>query len=66
VLEDQDSRELGRRGPFAWVDDEVTDADRQWVSEHHPGPALIRTVDASVGLTDQDFAALDVWFRELV
>jgi hypothetical protein len=51
--------------PFAWVDDEVTDADRQWVSEHHAGPALLRTVDASLGLTDQDFAALDAWLREL-
>jgi hypothetical protein len=51
--------------PFAWVDDEVTDADRDWVSEHHPGPALLRTIDASCGLADQDFAALDAWLREL-
>lgn len=50
---------------FAWVDDEITEADRQWVSEHHPGPALLCTVDASVGLTDQDFAALDAWLRKL-
>jgi hypothetical protein len=51
--------------PFAWVDDEVTDADRQWVSEHHPGPALLRTVDAAVGPTDPDFAAVDGWLRKL-
>lgn len=51
--------------PFAWVDDEVTDADRDWVSAHHPGPALLRTIDASRGLTDQDFAALEAWLREL-
>jgi hypothetical protein len=51
--------------PFAWVDDEITDADRDWVSAHHSGPALLRTIDASRGLTDQDFAALDAWLREL-
>jgi hypothetical protein len=50
--------------PFAWVDDEITDADRDWVSEHHPGPALLHWVEASRGLTDQDFAALDAWLRE--
>lgn len=26
--------------PFAWVDNEITDADRDWVSAHHPGLAL--------------------------
>ncbi|PZG28441.1 hypothetical protein C1I98_32805, partial [Spongiactinospora gelatinilytica] len=26
--------------PFAWVDDEVGDADREWVSAYHPGGAL--------------------------
>jgi hypothetical protein len=40
------------RRPFAWVDDEITDADRDWVSEKHLGPALLRSVDASRGLTD--------------
>jgi hypothetical protein len=43
----------------SWVDDEITDADRQSVSEHHPGPALLRRVDAARGLTDQDFTALE-------
>jgi len=47
--------------PFAWVDDEITDADRDWVSAHHPGPALLRSIDPSRGLTDQDFAALEAW-----
>jgi hypothetical protein len=51
--------------PFAWVDDEITDADRDWVSENHLGPALLRSVDASRGLTDQDFAVLDVWLGKL-
>jgi len=51
--------------PFAWMDDEITDADREWVFAHHPGPALLCSVDASLGLTDQDFAALDAWLRKL-
>jgi hypothetical protein len=51
--------------PFVWVDDEITAADRQWVSEHHSGPALLRTVDAALGLTDHDFTAHDAWLREL-
>jgi hypothetical protein len=50
---------------FAWVDDEITEADRDWVAAHHPAPALLRSIDASRGLTDQDFAALSAWFREL-
>jgi hypothetical protein len=51
--------------PFAWVDDEITDADRDWVSTHHPGPALLHYVEPSRGLADQDFADLDVWLREI-
>ena len=51
--------------PFAWVDDEITDADRDWVSEHHRYQALLRTVDASTGLTDQDFIALGTWLSGL-
>jgi hypothetical protein len=51
--------------PFAWIDDEITEADRDWVSDHHPGPALLYSIDASRGLTDRDFAALEEWLREL-
>jgi hypothetical protein len=51
--------------PFAWVDDEITGADRDWVTGNHPGPALLRSVDASRGLTDQDFTALDAWLSGL-
>jgi hypothetical protein len=51
--------------PFAWVDDEVTDADRDWIAAHHRGHALLRSVDASIGLTDQDLTVLDAWFRGL-
>jgi hypothetical protein len=51
--------------PFAWIDDEITDADRHWVSAHHPGPALLLSVDASRGLTEQDLAVLGAWLQSL-
>ncbi|MFD5726918.1 MULTISPECIES: hypothetical protein [unclassified Streptomyces] len=44
--------------PFAWVDDEQSDADHAHVSAHHPGPALLRHVNPRIGLRDDDFAAL--------
>jgi len=47
--------------PFAWIDDETTDTDRAWVASHHPGPALLHTVDASTGLTGQDLTAIATW-----
>ncbi|MCP2321236.1 hypothetical protein APR12_006626 [Nocardia amikacinitolerans] len=49
--------------PFAWIDDEITDADRSWVSTHHPGRALLHHVEPFRGLGDGDFAALDQWLR---
>jgi hypothetical protein len=51
--------------PFAWVDDEITDADRDWVSAHHDGPALLHHVRPYRGLTGEDFTALDHWLRTL-
>ncbi|MGP3989846.1 HAD domain-containing protein [Streptomyces sp. 3N207] len=49
---------------FAWIDDELTGADRAWVAAHHQGPALLHRVDPRHGLTDADFAALDSWLRQ--
>jgi hypothetical protein len=49
--------------PFAWVDDEITDTDRAWVSARHPGPALLHRVDPRQGLTDADYTALNKWLR---
>ena len=46
---------------FVWVDDEITDIDRAWVSAHHRGHALLHRVDPRRGLTDADFDALDEW-----
>jgi hypothetical protein len=51
--------------PFAWVDDEITDADRDWTSTHHNGRALLHHVESYRGLGDEDFAILDHWLRAL-
>ncbi|MBY8849545.1 hypothetical protein K7G98_14090 [Saccharothrix sp. MB29] len=57
------ARAAGRA--FAWVDDEITDADRAWVATHHTGPALLHRVDPRRGLADADFAALGAWLRSV-
>lgn len=49
--------------PFAWVDDEITDADRDWVAGHHPAPALLHRVDARQGLTADDYVLLGIWMK---
>ncbi|MBC2873645.1 hypothetical protein H7K43_00945 [Streptomyces sp. TYQ1024] len=49
--------------PFAWVDDEIGPADRDWVRAHHPAAALLHRVDPVRGLTDGDFTTLDAWLR---
>lgn len=49
----------GRR--FVWLDDEITEADRQWVRAHHSGIALLHRVDPLQGLTDTDFALIGRW-----
>ncbi|MCX4967551.1 hypothetical protein OHA98_22875 [Streptomyces sp. NBC_00654] len=53
------ARTTGRA--FAWIDDEITEADRAWVREHHDGPALLRRIDPRRGLADDDFVALTDW-----
>jgi hypothetical protein len=53
------ARAAGR--PFVWVDDEIGDADRDWVTAHHPGRALLHRVDHRYGITDADLAAMAEW-----
>jgi hypothetical protein len=48
---------------FVWLDDEVTDADRRWVAEHHPGRALLHRVDPRHGLRDADFVIVEEWLQ---
>lgn len=50
-----------RGRPFAWIDDEITDADRAWVKARHPAPALLRRIDPRIGLASEDFALLADW-----
>ncbi|MER7772020.1 HAD domain-containing protein [Kitasatospora sp. NPDC096140] len=49
--------------PFAWVDDEITEADRRWVAAHSPARTLLHRVDPQRGLTEEDFTALGTWLR---
>ncbi len=51
--------------PFAWVDDEISDADRDLVAAHHLGPALLHQVSAGLGLLPEDFGALHTWARKV-
>ena len=50
---------------FAWVDDQISEADIAWIAEHHPGPALLHRVDPRRGLLPEDFAALSAWARQV-
>ncbi|QNP66355.1 hypothetical protein [Streptomyces genisteinicus] len=54
-------RAAGR--PFVWIDDEISPADRAWVSACHPGPALLHRVDARRGLTGADYLTVEAWLR---
>ncbi|MFD7660067.1 HAD domain-containing protein [Actinosynnema sp. NPDC059797] len=49
--------------PFAWLDDEITAADRSWIAEHHPAPALPHRVDPGTGLTGADYSTLTSWLH---
>ncbi|MEU9172187.1 hypothetical protein AB0D34_31100 [Streptomyces sp. NPDC048420] len=51
--------------PFAWLDDELDERDREFVKAHHDGPALLRWVDPRVGLREGDFEALAAFARDL-
>ncbi|MFD7757504.1 hypothetical protein [Streptomyces sp. NPDC059757] len=50
--------QLGESRAFAWIDDEVTEADRTWVKEHHDGPALLHRLYPRCGRAIDDFAEL--------
>ncbi|MCX5138345.1 hypothetical protein [Streptomyces sp. NBC_00338] len=51
--------------PFAWIDDDITDLDREYVAAHHDGPALLHHIDPRLGLLPADFDALDAWATAL-
>jgi hypothetical protein len=43
---------------FAWVDDEQSLADMEYVAAFHPGRALLYHVSPRIGLREEDFMAL--------
>ncbi|MGC5344807.1 hypothetical protein [Streptomyces sp. DT171] len=47
--------------PFAWVDDEITALDREWVAAHHQAGSLLLRIDPGVGLVRADFVTLAEW-----
>lgn len=47
--------------PFAWVDDEVSRWDEQYLQDVHESPVMLRKIDPAVGLTDTDFVELREW-----
>lgn len=47
--------------PFAWIDDEVGAHDGIWFARWCRQPFMTRKIDPSVGLADEDFAALREW-----
>ncbi|MCR3753182.1 hypothetical protein [Lentzea californiensis] len=44
------------------MDDEISEKDRAWVTEHHHR-ALLLKVNPRHGLTDADYLELDAWLR---
>jgi hypothetical protein len=51
--------------PFAWVDDEITGADRELGVQASSRTRAAPLGRGTPGLADQDFAALTAWLREI-
>lgn len=47
--------------PFAWIDDEASQRDDQYLRDTHNAPCLVRQISPVTGLTKDDFAALREW-----
>ncbi|MFF8916638.1 hypothetical protein ACF08M_25765 [Streptomyces sp. NPDC015032] len=47
--------------PFAWVDDEISQQDRDWAVEHGAAEALLMWIDPWIGMLPGDFEALEAW-----
>ncbi|TDC70813.1 hypothetical protein E1200_04195 [Actinomadura sp. GC306] len=50
--------------PFVWLDDELTDADREWAAAQHGNRALLHRVDPYAGLTEADYSLIRHWLAE--
>ncbi|MGW0033382.1 HAD domain-containing protein [Streptomyces sp. NPDC003314] len=51
--------------PFAWIDDDITPYDREYVERNHLAAALLLRVDERIGLIRPDFDALAEWAAAL-
>lgn len=51
--------------PFAWIDDDITAMDHEWVDQHHLTAALLLNIDPRLGLLRPDFDALADWAAAL-
>jgi hypothetical protein len=51
--------------PFVWVDDEISQADRDWIELDHPGSALLYRIDYQIGLTEADIGVIERWLDDL-
>jgi hypothetical protein len=58
--------ELAAGRPFVWIDDEITDTDKDWVAAHHPGRALLQRVESEYGITEADFAEVVEWLQNVL
>lgn len=47
--------------PFAWLDDEISARDGEYVREHHDGPFALVQVAPLVGLTEDHLKTLRDW-----
>lgn len=58
--------ELANGRPFVWLDDELTVSDEAWVTNNHPGAALLHRVDPGRGLSEGDLAFVGAWLSTAV
>ncbi|MFD9307973.1 HAD domain-containing protein [Streptomyces sp. NPDC060048] len=47
--------------PFAWIDDDITAMDHEYVDMRHPARALLMRIDERIGLVAEDFGTLAAW-----
>ncbi|MFD7032807.1 HAD domain-containing protein [Streptomyces sp. NPDC059917] len=47
--------------PFAWIDDDITPMDREYVDQRHPTHSLLLRIDERIGLVQEDFDLLADW-----
>ncbi len=51
--------------PFAWIDDEITDADRHFLASGSPPQHLLHRIDPRIGLTAGDLTRIRDWAAAL-